>query len=85
MNANVGLLIIHHENHIASSGTDFVRKAEALKMQQEMERILSKSVECLNFQRVLIYVLYRIDKRKSCMLCGGKIKYIESYKKTSFA
>jgi orotidine-5'-phosphate decarboxylase len=45
MNANVGLLINSSRGIIyASSGTDFAEKkrAEALKMQQEMELILSK-------------------------------------------
>jgi orotidine-5'-phosphate decarboxylase len=44
MNANVGLLINSSRGIIyASSGTDFAEaRAEALKMQQEMERILSK-------------------------------------------
>ena len=44
MNANVGLLINSSRDIIyASSGTDFVEKAraEALKMQQEMEEIMS--------------------------------------------
>jgi orotidine-5'-phosphate decarboxylase len=53
MNANVGLLINSSRGIIyASSGTDFAEaRAEALKMQQEMERILSK-VSNLNFKRV---------------------------------
>jgi hypothetical protein len=43
MNANVGLLIIHHEeSYMLQAVLILQKKAEALKMQQEMERILSK-------------------------------------------
>jgi orotidine-5'-phosphate decarboxylase len=43
MNANVGLLINSSRNHICFNGNDFAEKsrAEALKMQQEMEQIVS--------------------------------------------
>jgi orotidine-5'-phosphate decarboxylase len=43
MNATVGLLITSRGIIYASSGTDFAeKKQKALKMQQEMELILSK-------------------------------------------
>jgi orotidine-5'-phosphate decarboxylase len=44
MNANVGLLINSSRGIIYASSGDFAEKAraEALKMQQEMELILSK-------------------------------------------
>jgi orotidine-5'-phosphate decarboxylase len=56
---NVGLLINSSRGIIyASSGTDFAEKkrAEALKMQQEMELILSK-VLMFKFSTIKIYFL----------------------------
>jgi orotidine-5'-phosphate decarboxylase len=58
MNANVGLLINSSRGIIyASSGTDFAEKAraEALKMQQEMEQFYLK---CLTFKFSMIKISF---------------------------
>jgi hypothetical protein len=43
-------------------------RAEALKMQQEMEQILSKVSRTFKFSMLRFYVLFRVLKRKSCAL-----------------